>query len=115
MLHAFLHKIVNSGEQIKREAALGSGRADLLVQWPGGGAEVGGAEEQRIPIECKLRRGNRDRLKREGAAQIRQYMDRASAVEGHLLIFDRTKGLKWDDRVFREDLAGLPPVTAWGL
>ncbi|MDE0104547.1 MAG: AAA family ATPase [Bryobacterales bacterium] len=115
VLHAFLHKVVNSGGRIEREAALGSGRADLLVLWPGGASEVGGADEQRILIECKLRRGNRDRLKREGAAQVRQYMDRAAAAEGHLLIFDRTKGLKWEDRVFREDLAGLPPVTAWGM
>lgn len=65
--------------------------------------------------QSKLRCGNRERLKRQGAAQIRQYINRAAADEGHLLILDRTEDRGWEDRVFREDLAGLPPVSAWGM
>ena len=115
VLHAFLHKIVNSGGRIEREAALGSGRADLMVLWSGAASEVGGKEEQLILLECRLQRGSRERLIREGAHQVRQYMDRAAAGEGHLLIFDQSKGLKWEDRVYREDLEGWPPVTPWGM
>ena len=115
LLQAFLQRIVNSGGRIEREAAMGSGRADLLVVWPRHGCGGVAAEEQRILIGCKVSRGSRARARREGAVQIRRYMDRASASEGHLVIFDRTKGSKWEDRIYREEIEGVPPVTVWGL
>ena len=115
LLQAFLQRIVNSGGRIEREAAMGSGRADLLVVWPRHGRVSAAAEEQRILIECKVSRGSRVRIRREGAAQIRRYMDRASASEGHLVIFDRTKGSQWAERIYHEEIEGDPPVTVWGL
>ncbi len=68
-----------------------------------------------VVVECKLKRGSLERVKREGADQIREYMVQAGAAEGHLVLFDRTDGATWQERISRVQLAGKPPVTAWGL
>ena len=43
-------------------------------------------------------------------------MDRCAASEGHLVIFDRTDGKPWNDKVFcgTETTAGVP-ITVWGM
>ena len=43
-------------------------------------------------------------------------MDRCAAAEGHLVLFDRSAGAAWDDKVFRrEEAGGGAPVTVWGM
>ena len=67
-------------------------------------------------IECKLLRGSLDRTVREGLEQTRDTMDRAAAPEGHLVVFDRTEGRTWEERIFqRADATGGAPVTIWGM
>ena len=52
----------------------------------------------------------------EGLAQTREYMDRCAAAEGHLVIFDRTAGRPWREKVFRrEEISAGVPVTVWGM
>ena len=110
LLQAFLQRIVNAGGRIEREYGLGRRRTDLLVVWPANG------DVTKIVIECKLLRGSLDRTIREGLEQTRDYMDRADAPEGHLVIFDRTEGRTWEERIFRRaDAAGDRPVTIWGM
>ena len=109
LLHAFLQRVVNGGGLVEREYALGRGRTDLLVTWPQ--AE----RTRRFVIECKLLRGSLETAIKSGLAQTSAYMDRCSADEGHLVIFDRDKRL-WKDKVFRrnETVNGIP-IHVWGM
>ena len=110
LLQAFLQRIVNAGGRIEREYGLGRRRTDLLILWP---THEG---VKKIVIECKLLRGSLDRTIREGLEQTRDYMDRAAAPEGHLVVFDRTEGRTWDEKIFhRTDTTGGRPVTIWGM
>lgn len=47
--------------------------------------------------------------------QTASYMDRCSADEGHLVLFDRERRL-WKDKVFRrnEEVDGTP-IELWGM
>ena len=71
---------------------------------------------QKVVIECKVLHGSLSRTIAEGLAQTRAYMDRCAAEEGHLVVFDRTVGRSWEEKVFRrEETAGTMRVTVWGL
>ena len=113
LLQAFLQRIVNSGGRIEREYGLGRRRTDLLLVWPVAGDR---GRLQEVVIECKvLHRGLTPTL-REGLAQTRAYMDRCATAEGYLVLFDRTEGTAWDDKVYRrEETEGGAPVTVWGM
>ena len=130
LLQAFLHRIVNSGGRVEREYGLGRMRVDLLVVWPvrrggGDGAIDGGdagnayrppAFVQKVVVECKVVRGSLDRTIAQGLEQTRAYMDRCGAEEGHLVVFDRTPGRTWEEKVFRrEETGGGAPMTVWGM
>ena len=131
LLQAFVHRIVNSGGRVEREYGLGRMRVDLLVVWPvrgrgGAGGGEGGAGEgeagrtpalvQKVVVECKVVRGSLERTIAQGLDQTRAYMDRCGAEEGHLVVFDRTQGKSWEEKVFRrEETAGGAPVTVWGM
>ena len=121
LLQAFLQRIVNGGGRIEREYGLGRMRTDLLLVWPPGGAgaqaQAGERRETRkVVIECKVLHRGLERTLREGLEQTRAYMDRSGAAEGHLVVFDRTEGRSWDEKIFRRDEAeGGAPVTVWGM
>ena len=121
LLQAFLQRIANGGGRIEREYGLGRMRTDLLLLWPLGEARAqaqagGNRETQKVVIECKVLRRGLERTLREGLEQTRAYMDRCGAAEGHLVVFDRTEGRSWDEKIFRRDEAeGGPPVTVWGM
>ena len=53
----------------------------------------------------------------QGLEQTAGYMDRCAAQAGHLVVFDRTEGKRWEDRVFRreERTDGAPTITIWGM
>ena len=113
LLQAFLQRIVNSGGRIEREYGLGRRRTDLLLVWPVGGDL---RQPQKVVIECKVLHGGFERTLREGLAQTRAYMDRCATAEGHLVLFDRSEGTSWDDKVYRrEETEGGMPVTVWGM
>jgi hypothetical protein len=43
-------------------------------------------------------------------------MDRCGASEGHLVIFDRSEGTPWEDKLYRRlESDGGAPVTVWGM
>ena len=113
LLQAFLQRIVNSGGRIEREYGLGRMRTDLLLVWPVGGNT---GRTQKVVIECKILHRGLERTLREGLEQTRAYMDRCATAEGHLVLFDRTEGKSWDDKVYRrEETEGGTPVTVWGM
>ena len=121
LLQAFLQRIVNGGGRLEREYGLGRMRTDLLLVWPlvaSPAQPQAGTRRamQQVVIECKVLHRGLERTLREGLAQTRAYMDRSGAAEGHLVVFDRTEGRSWDEKVFRRDeVEGGIPVTVWGM
>ena len=109
LLQAFLQRVLNGGGRIVREYGLGRQRVDLLLQWPRPPGE------QRIVIECKVRRGRLEQTLEEGLPQTAGYMDRCGADAGHLVIFDRDEQ-PWEEKVFRriEEFDGKR-IEVWGM
>lgn len=97
ILMAFFQRVINGGGQLVREYALGRRRIDLCVHYAG----------TRYPVEIKLKTGPKAR--EEGVTQLAAYCDLCGAREGWLVLFDRTSGHNWDDRITwetRQDAAG---------
>lgn len=88
--------------------------SDLLVVWPGAAGIAQPHRGQKIVIECKVRRGSLKESLADDLSQATPYMDRAGADEGHLVIFDRTAGRTWEERMFRHaEHEGDKRVTVW--
>jgi hypothetical protein len=145
LLQAFLQRIVNGGGRVEREYGLGRMRTDLLVIWPvierGGqirergtwGKPTYGLPEpaisgppsaiQRAVIELKVLHKSLEQTVSAGLAQTWEYADRCGATEAHLVIFDRTPGKPWEEKIFQRTEtyrgdAGVPaafPITVWGM
>ncbi len=110
LMQAFLQRIVNGGGRVEREYGLGRMRTDLLVIWP----FVGGT--QKGVIELKVLYKGLEKTMEDGLAQTREYMDRCGSSEGHLVIFDRTEGRPWEEKIFRKEMIeGSATVTVWGM
>ena len=109
LLQAFLQRVLNGGGRIAREYGLGRQRVDLLLQWPRPPGE------QRIVIECKVRRGRLEQTLEEGLPQTAGYMDRCGADAGHLVIFGCDEK-PWEEKVFRrtEEFDGKR-IEVWGM
>jgi hypothetical protein len=110
LLQAFLQRIVNSGSRIEREYGLGNMRTDLLVLWPYAGGM------QHVVIELKVLHQSLEQTVAAGLEQTWAYMDRCNASEGHLVVFDRTPGKPWEEKLFhrQETLRGRL-ITIWGM
>jgi hypothetical protein len=132
LLQAFLQRIVNSGGRIEREYGLGRLRTDLLVIWPVAGIrdrESGARKQgrdsairnlqsaiQRAVIELKVLHKSLKGTIADGLAQTWNYADRCDADEAHLVIFDRTPGRSWEEKLFRrEERYRDLPITVWGM
>ena len=117
LLQGFLQRVVNSGGRIEREYGLGRGRTDLLVLWPRGGERAGpGAELDRYVVECKVLHGSLERTIAEGLEQTAAWMDRCASRSGHLVVFDRSEGKRWEEKIFRRDeTVDGRAVTVWGM
>ena len=111
LLQAFLQRIVNSGGRIEREYGLGRMRTDLLIIWPQGDQIC------KIVIECKILHKSLDQTIADGLDQTAEYMDRCAAEAGHLVIFDRRAGRRWEDKVFHRRRAseGGVEIDVWGM
>jgi hypothetical protein len=115
LMQAFLQRIVNGGGRVEREYGLGRGRTDILVIWPFSGGV------QRAVIELKILRKSRAQTVQDGMAQVWSYADRCKADEAHLVIFDRTEGSPWSEKIFKEDGAYRAPdgremtIGVWGM
>jgi hypothetical protein len=103
ILQAFLQRVINGGGKIHREFAVGSGRADLCVEYEG----------HEYPIELKIFRGEFSIS--EGLEQLSKYVERCKCKEGWLVVFDRDAGKSWDKRIYmREEKAGKKKITIVG-
>ena len=110
LLQAFLARITNGGGRIEREYGLGMQRTDLLVVWP----YPGGVQE--IVMELKICYGDLEKTITQGVAQTWQYMDKCGTTEGHLLIFDRSPGKSWEEKIFcRTETHQGQTIMVWGM
>lgn len=116
LLQAFLQRVVNGGGFIDREYGLGRGRTDLLITKPL--TEGYGGPKQRIVLELKIKRSQSfDTLITEGLRQTAEYMDKCGGLlEGHLILFNRDKGVTWDEKIWHrvERYAGRV-IYVWGM
>ena len=116
LLQSFLQRVVNSGGRIEREYGLGRGRTDLLVVWPRGDPSNPESTVDKFVIECKVLHKSLERTVGEGLEQTARYMDRCGSEEGHLVIFDRSEGKRWEDKIFRrEERIGDRTIIVWGM
>ena len=112
VLQAFLDRVVNSRGRTDREYALGSGRVDLLVVWPGPDGR-----ESRFVVECKLVKRGRSltSIVEQGLEQTAKYMDRSGTDAGHLVVFDMRDGRSWREKVYREERTWKGRrIVVWG-
>ncbi len=111
LLQAFLQRIVNSGGRIEREYGLGRMRTDLLVIWDRGNGDI-----QKIVIELKILYKSLEKTIALGLEQTHRYMERCGGKEGHLVIFNRSKDVSWDAKVFSEKRSyGGGDIWVWGM
>lgn len=116
LLQAFLQRIVNGGGRIDREYGLGRKRTDLLVQWPLDATQGFLGPLQRIVLELKLLHKSLEATLREGLAQTADYLDRTGAEEGHLLLFNRTPDMPWEQKLFqRTESYSSHQIQVWGM
>jgi hypothetical protein len=128
LMQAFLQRIVNGGGRVEREYGLGRMRTDLLVIWPVGGQESGVRGQgscntqyptpniQRAVIELKLLYKSLDATIADGLRQTWEYADRCGADQAHLVIFDRTAGKPWEEKLFRQEQVYRDlPIAVWGM
>jgi len=88
VFQAFLQRVINGGGQIIREMALGTKRSDLCVVYDG----------QKYPIELKILRGEKSFS--DGLGQLSVYMDKVGSSEGWLVLFDRSAGKPWEEKLY---------------
>ena len=123
LLQAFLQRIVNSGGRVEREYGLGRMRTDLLVIWPIKAQSsklkaqsIEARETQRVVIELKVLHKSLDKTVSEGIFQTAEYMDRCATSDGHLVIFDRSENLTWDQKIFRRlETCNGKEIVIWGM
>jgi hypothetical protein len=115
LLQCFLQRIVNGGGYIDREYGLGRKRTDLLIRKPL--TNHYGGPVQRVVLELKIKRGGLDKVIEKGLEQTAEYMDIVGSVdEGHLIIFDRSQEISWDERIWHKSYehAGRS-IMVWGM
>ncbi len=99
LLQAFLQRILNGGGRLNREYALGRKRTDLIIEWPLDPEKGFFGPVQKVVLELKILRGNREKLIDEGVKQVNEYADNCNAAEAHLIIFNRDPEVPWDEKI----------------
>jgi len=92
LLQAYLQRVVNTGGTIEREFAVGSGRADLSVEYQG----------EMHALELKLYYDSY--TESEGLEQLARYLDRLGLKKGYLVIFDRRGTKSWEEKIYWKEV-----------
>ena len=116
LLQAFLQRIINGGGRVEREYGLGRMRTDLLIIWPYKVVVQNKSAVQKVVIELKVLHKSLDDTIDQGLKQTVEYMDRCNTDQGHLVIFDRSEGKRWEEKIFkREEKYQNKTITVWGM
>jgi hypothetical protein len=110
LLQAFLQRIINGGGRVDREYGLGRSRTDLLIVWPYPAACAAGGDRTQTAATATWRRPSPPVCEQTWA-----YADASGADEAHLVIFDRTPGKPWTEKIWQrqERYRGLE-IAVWG-
>jgi hypothetical protein len=100
LMQAFLQRVINGGGRINREYALGRKRTDLIIEWPTSEQGFYG-NVQRIVIELKILYGDLAKCIEKGLEQTAGYADTLGASQAHLVIFNRTPKIDWQDKIWQ--------------
>jgi hypothetical protein len=87
MLEAFLQRVANGGAKIFRQFAEGRGAVDLCILY----------KERQYLLEAKIK--GHSTLK-ESLTQLAGYLDSNGEQEGWLVIFDREREKKWEEKIY---------------
>ncbi|MEA2011690.1 MAG: PD-(D/E)XK nuclease domain-containing protein, partial [Verrucomicrobiota bacterium] len=112
VFQGFLQRVANGHGAIDREYALGKGRCDLYLKWKGP------QYEQRIIFELKIHseHTNLSTLKKEGLKQTAEYADTCDATESHLIIFDRSENIDWNEKIYTSERdSNKYKIKIWGM
>jgi len=115
IMQAFLQRIINGGGRINREYGLGRKRTDLFIEWPTDPVQGMYGPLQRVVIELKMQRGALEPVLAQGLEQTADYVARVGADEAHLVIFNRTPEVPWDEKIWQRQVRfGALPIAVWG-
>ncbi len=110
LLQAFLQRVVNSSGRMEREYGLGRRWTDLLIICPNESGTT------KTVIECEIMHDSLESAVQNGLEQTHAYMDRCSAEQGHLVIFDRSEDKPWKEKIFcRSETVNDASITVWGM
>ena len=99
LLQAFLQRILYGGGRLGREYGLATLRTDLYIEWPLDIEQGFWGPVQRVVLELKILRGDREKLIAVGLEQTSIYADKCGADEAHLIIFNRNPNVLWDEKI----------------
>ena len=90
-------------------------KTDLLIRKPL--TDHYGGPFQRIVLELKIKRYSLEKTIEDGLRRTWEYMDKAGAVdEGHFIIFDRTPGKPWDEKIWHDEREyNGRKIMVWGM
>ena len=115
LLQAFLQRILNGEGSIEREYGLGTKRTDLHITWFPKGRKNYSVRQETV-IELKIQHESLDYTIAEGLKQVAMYYDKCGAEEAHLLIFNRSTEVKWEEKIFYQEREyGGVKVGVWGM
>ena len=116
LLQAFLQRIINGGGRIDREYGLGRQRTDLFIQWPLDPIKGFNSLVQKVVLELKILHKSLEATRTKGLEQTAGYMDKCGADQGHLIIFDRTEGKSWEEKIYQEQAEYQGQlIYIWGM
>ncbi len=116
LMQAFLQRIINGGGRLNREYALGRRRTDLIIEWPLNSEQGFFGPVQKVVIELKILRGDREALVVKGLEQTAAYADACDAAEAHLVIFDRDPVRNWEEKIsYVEATCSGRSIGVWGI
>jgi len=71
---------------------------------------------QQVVLELKIQHKSRETTLAAGLVQTARYADQCAADEAHLLIFDRSPKVLWEDKIYRQaQQQGDRQISVWGM
>lgn len=100
--------------RIFTEYALGRKRTDLLIQWPPTEQGYQGPI-QTVVIELKIQHQTLDSTIKKGLKQTFDYCEQVGAQQAHLVIFNRSADISWQDRIWHQSKQFQShTINVWG-
>ncbi len=71
---------------------------------------------QKVVVELKILYKSLETTIKEGLSQTAKYMDRCETSDGHLIIFNRSESVTWEQKIFRRlETCNGKEIVVWGM